>query len=171
MTGHTTQIPTTSSNAPAFLLSQAGFTIIEITLALVLIGILSSVAIPKYFDLQNDARAKKCLHNQSVVSESLQVQAAIARLDPSGKSAEPDVLKVLQDLDSSCSGGNGKYVCPKLCEAGDHTYVVEKKALTTDAADGSFYYEIRCLEHGASAGATETAYQLPVAAGMLVALH
>lgn len=34
---------------------QSGFTLIEIVMVLVLLGILTAVAVPKYFDLQKDA--------------------------------------------------------------------------------------------------------------------
>ena len=37
---------------------QSGFTLIEIVMVLVLLGILSAVAVPKYFDLQEQAQAK-----------------------------------------------------------------------------------------------------------------
>lgn len=37
---------------------QAGFTLIEIVMVLVLIGILGAVAVPKYFDLQTQAQQK-----------------------------------------------------------------------------------------------------------------
>ncbi len=37
---------------------QSGFTLIEIVMVLVLLGILSAVAVPKYFDLQKQAELK-----------------------------------------------------------------------------------------------------------------
>lgn len=37
---------------------QSGFTLIEIVMVLVLLGILTAVAVPKYFDLQKEAAQK-----------------------------------------------------------------------------------------------------------------
>ncbi len=38
--------------------NQKGFTLVEIIAVLVILGILAAVAVPKYLDLQEDARAK-----------------------------------------------------------------------------------------------------------------
>jgi MSHA pilin protein MshA len=38
--------------------NQKGFTLIEIIAVLVILGILAAVAIPKYFDMQGEARGK-----------------------------------------------------------------------------------------------------------------
>lgn len=140
--------------------TQWGFTLIEITLVLVLLGILSSVAVPKYFDLQDTARTKACLHHQSVIAESLQIQMAINHLDgvvqsdATGKDQlyATEILNVLKGLDSECTQISvGRYACPKLCESnGQYT-------VTQDDHDGVIVVNVECTEHHASENATETA--------------
>ena len=46
---------------------QSGFTLIEIVMVLVLLGILSAVAVPKYFDLQEQAKLRAA---QAAVAEA-----------------------------------------------------------------------------------------------------
>jgi len=46
--------------------NQKGFTLIEIIAVLVILGILSAVAVPKYMDLQNQARIKS---GQAAIAE------------------------------------------------------------------------------------------------------
>ena len=50
---------------------HSGFTLIEITMVLVLLGILAAVAVPKFFDLQEEAEQK------AVLSSAAEVQARL----------------------------------------------------------------------------------------------
>ena len=122
--------------------SAQGFTLIEIVMVLVLLGILSAVAVPKYFDLQDEAIAKKCQYNRGVVQTSLITRFADAQL--TGTSVdEPwwttQIDETLKELgDSRC--GNGK-PCEKLCEAGG-AYTV-----TAASPDGTVAVTVTCSVH------------------------
>lgn len=56
---------------------ESGFTLIEIVMVLVLLGILSAVAVPKYFDLQ--AQAKQRAAQAAVAEAQARVNAIFAQ--------------------------------------------------------------------------------------------
>lgn len=63
---------------------ESGFTLIEIVMVLVLLGILSAVAVPKYFDLQEQAKLRSA---QAALAEAqAQVNALFAQALLSGGS-------------------------------------------------------------------------------------
>lgn len=68
--------------------SEAGFTLIELVIVLVILGILSAVAIPKFQDFSTDAKAAAESGAKSAVSSAFAIAAANAKGSPTGTQIE-----------------------------------------------------------------------------------
>ena len=80
---------------------NAGFTLVELVLILVLLGILGAVAVPKYFDLQDEAQQKAA--RLAVAEAQSRIEARFSELILNGEtcSAAVDEVKVLKNLSDS----------------------------------------------------------------------
>lgn len=130
----------------------AGFTMIELVMGFILIGILGAVAVPKYFDMQEQAAAKKCKYNQSVLLTDMLNRDAVARIESSGgfsqTAAEEMAAQVMRD--QGCEIGEA---CPNLCplqtSKSGRFYVVVKKDENDDIS-----YALHCSVKGHAADLT-----------------
>lgn len=76
-----------------------GFTFVEVVMVLVLLGILAAVAVPKYFDIQEQAAATKCAYHRSLVIKTLHQRWAFTKIDESFRS----VFLLVRDCRSGIS--------------------------------------------------------------------
>lgn len=134
--------------------SATGFTLIEIVMVLVLLGILSAVAVPKYFDLQEEANTTKCKYHQSLIVKTLYQRFAIVKLEDAKFDASKTLKDVIRELGGdTCTVGteNESNHCEKLCATEGSHYTLS----ATETSDGNYVFGISCnIEaHGGISGA------------------
>ncbi len=96
------------------LTNQSGFTLMELVTVIVILGILAAVAIPKYFDLTDQAEAGACKSNQGSIEAAASLYYAKSAL-VGGPATFPTALANMDSLFASghvptCpSGGTYSY--------------------------------------------------------------
>lgn len=64
--------------------TDTGFTLVELIMVIVIVGILSSVAVPKFINLSEAANGAKCAANRGAINSAVSMTyAAIVANDPS----------------------------------------------------------------------------------------
>jgi len=90
---------------------QGGFTLIEIIAVLVILGILAIVAVPKYFDMQDQARKKAAAGLVAAAQSQLSMGYANSKLNsswnfvPTGECKNVAIGTAGENASVSCTGG------------------------------------------------------------------
>ena len=128
---------------PSAFSSPTGFTLIELVLVLVLLGVVSAVAVPKYYDLQERAQEKACAQSRSVVLSALNGEFLT-------KALEGDSLADIDQARIDARIAALENSQEKLCPADG---VI---SATANFSNGAYAFDVRCsIHHPGSGGATD----------------
>ncbi len=109
--------------------NQKGFTLVELIVVIVIIGILAAIAVPKFQDLSNSAKAAACKQNQAAIESAAAIYYANSAI--SGSAAYPSALSDLASTDYF-KGGTVP-TCPSL---GSYTYASATGTITSCTVSG-----------------------------------
>ena len=88
-----------------------GFTMIELIMVIVIVGILSSTAVPKFINLQAAAQKAACQANQGAINSAIAMQYAKQLLDDAGNADWLEELDSIDDVEDDWFATGAVPIC------------------------------------------------------------
>lgn len=86
--------------------NKKGFTLIELIVVIAVLGIISALAVPKFVNIQDDAKASVDAQNLKLIQNAVEIYSAKNGSYPSD---ENGILEFLKEIPEPQSGGNFWY--------------------------------------------------------------
>lgn len=114
------------------MLNQKGFTIIELVVVIIILGVLVAIALPRYFALTDDAQQAACLANMKSIEAAIMMDYSDRLLAGSGD-ALSDVVADYNTDPGSFFVNNQE---PKEPAGGTYTVTAAGNQITVTCSEG-----------------------------------